>query len=390
MVRPYSSLDRFFLDRFSLVARRLPAAAMLAVAAVAAGSAAATPFDTDDVPVSSKWVAHVDMDACVEASVVKRAIGTALDLKPGAEEKLDWAAKMLGFDPRTAFHSVTAFGERPGKEHATLIVRADVRREYLEKMVAKAKDHQTTTHRGRTLHSWTQKQWKGRGGRQAHGAFHADDTLVFAPDLESLERALDVLDGEAESIDENSPLAGRTKPGTILLVRGEVAGEAAEKPMLRQVEKLRLAIGEYDGKSFLRKRVVMRSEEAAEQAVAVGEGFKALMQLRVDDEVAQAARVVDGYRIARGGTSVTVAWDAEADDVGMLVEKGMRKWAAKMARRGGYGDCGKGGCGKGCGGGKCGKCGEGGRCGKDGCRDRGKGDGNSGKSPQRSWQDEEF
>ncbi|MFM7135539.1 MAG: hypothetical protein ACKO1M_00515 [Planctomycetota bacterium] len=333
---------------------RLVASVALVVAA--ASVASAEPLDLGRVPAKTVWMMHADMDAARESTVVKRMVERAMNKHPQLGTMLGIGAKMMGMDIRKDLHDVTVYGLDTDKKNAVMVVHADANRAMLEKMVDKAPDHKTMQHRDFTLHQWTHKGWKGRGGDTVVGAFFKDDVMVFARSASQVEMALDVLAGEAEAVDGDSPLAGRVRPGSILVGRAVAIDPDTKCPVLKQGRGYRIAMGESDGMSFYRARLEMDSEEAARQAEAVTEGFVALGKLRFGDEE-QVMKLIDGVETTTSGSTCSIAWNAKADDVWTVAEKMAEKMEAKMAahRRqwgGRQSGCGKDGCSE-CEKGKC-------------------------------------
>ena len=152
-----------------------------------------------------------------------------------------------------------------------------------------------TKHGEIDIHSWTQK-YGARRPTPAAGAFYKPDVLVFAASVEGVAAAIDVLDGKSPGItDAKSPLGGRVKPGTSLLVRSIAIPPEAKCAILKQVESFRVALGEHDGKSFYRASLVMKSPEAAAQVKAINDGFKAIASLRFSGD-ADVMKLVDGLK----------------------------------------------------------------------------------------------
>jgi hypothetical protein len=328
--------------------------AALALVAAAASVASAEPLDLGRVPAKAVWMMHADMDAARESTVVKRMVERAMKKHPQLETMLGMGSKMMGMDPRKDLHDVTVYGLDTDKKNAVMVVHADANREFLEKMVAKARDHETTKHRDYTLHQWTHKGWKGRAGETVVGAFFKDDVMVFARSADRVEMALDVLDGKVESVDGDNPLAGRTRPGSILVGRAVAIDPDTKCPVLKQGRGYRVAMGENEGESFYRARLEMDSEEAARQAEAVTEGFVALGKLRFGDEP-QVMKLIDGVETTTSGSTSSIAWNAKADDVWTVAEKIAEKMEVTMVvdgkqwggRKSDCGECEKGGCEKG-------------------------------------------
>lgn len=326
----------------------VPGLVML-LAAVAALPVGAAPVDLASVPADAVWMMHLDMDAARESTVVTRMYDRAKAMHPQLEAMMAMAVGMTGMDPRKDLHDVTVYGRDTDKRNAVMVVRAKANREFLEKMVEKARDHRTMEHGDRTLHSWTHGGRKGKGkGETVVGVFQADDRMVFARSSDAVKEGLDVLDGAKPAYGEG-PLAGRVKPGSILVARAAAVDPDTKCPVLRQGRGFRVAAGEAEGRSFYRAKLEMKSAEAAGQAEDVVDGLAAMIRLRWGDD-ADAMKLLSGLQTEVGGETCTISWDAAADDVWKAVDKAATEWEKRHRRSGGKqcGSCGKDGC-QGCG-----------------------------------------
>ena len=330
----------------------VPCVAVLAWAV----TVSAAPLDLGAVSAKAVWLMHFDMDAMRDATVATRAWERAVKMHPQMEKMMQMGAGMMGMDPRKDLRDVTAYGLDTDKENGVMIVRAKANREMLERMVEKAPGHETMKHRDYTLHRWMHKGWKQRGGsgRPVVGAFHKDDVMVFAATPERVKAALDVLDGEAPAVKEG-PLAGRVRPGSILVGRAAAVDPDTKCPVLKQGRGYRVAMGESDGESFYRARLEMNSAEAAEQAENVTKGLAALGSLKFGGDAA-AMKLVSALKTETSGATCTISWDAPADDVWKVMETAMESWEKKMRERSRWGRSGCSGCGKGECGGDCKDC----------------------------------
>jgi hypothetical protein len=279
-----------------------------------------------------------------------------LKMHPHADGMVDMVARMTGMDPRKDVRDATAYGLDTDKRNGVLIVRAKVNREFLTRMVEKAADHKTMKHGDYTLHAWTHK--RGRHSGPAVGAFYKDDVLVFARTEAAVANALDVLDGRRGPVAGDAPLAGRVRPGSIVVARATAVDPDTRCPVLKQGRAFRVALGEHEGKSFYRARLEMASPAAADDVVDVVKGFTALASLRWGGE-ADAMKLVDGAKTAVDGSTCTISWDAAAEDVWKVVDRAADAWEKRHRDRrhgrnrdGSCAVCGKDGCG-GCGRGEC-------------------------------------
>jgi hypothetical protein len=304
---------------------RVLAVAMAAVLGLAAVGRA-EPLNLQQVAADAKWVMHVDLDALRASVVVQKAYHKCMEMHKDAEKHIDMVSAMIGMDPRKDFHGVTIYGKDTDKKHGVIIVHANVNQDFVMQMVAMAPDHRVDHYGSYELHSWTHKCPKGKS-MTGYGAFYKPNVLVFAACPKILTAALDVLDGKAAGISgSESPLAGRTLPGSIFIARASVIDPKIRCPVLKQAESFRVALGENNGESFYRARWVMKSAESAEQVKAVVQGFKALVLLHGSSD-ALAAKLIGGLQAANEGTVVNVRWSASAEDVWAGVEKAAQEWA---------------------------------------------------------------
>lgn len=305
--------------------------AILAVVSIAS-VVNAEPLDTARVPAKAVWLMHVDMDAARESMVLQKMEARMLKQHPHVEQMMAMGAAMIGMDPRKDLHGVTVYGLDTDKHNAVMIVHAKADRKKLEAMVEKAKDHVTSDYRGFTLHGWTHKGWRPSESKTVVGAFYDDSTMVFARTKEQVEHAIDVLDGKSDRLDDESPLAGRVRPGTILVGRASAVNPDTKCPVLKEGKGFRVAMGEHEGMSFYRARLEMKSTEAAEQVKTVTEGMVALGSLSFGGEP-EAMKLLAGVETATRGDTALISWDANAADVWAVVEKVAEKMEAKMAAR---------------------------------------------------------
>jgi hypothetical protein len=285
----------------------------------------AAPLDLKQVPAEAKWVMHVDVDAFRASVVVDKAYHKCLEMHKDAAKKMDMVAAIIGMDPRKDIHGFTVYGKDTNKEHGVLIVHADVNQNLLLTMVAMAPDHKATTYGAYELHSWTHKHGKKKPCAVT-GVFYKPNIMVFAGCVDGVKAALDVLDGKASGITgHDSPLAGRTLPGTIFLARASAIDPKEKCPVLKQTDSFRVALGEYNGHSFYRARLVMKSTTAVDQLKAISEGFRALVSLAHGSDPL-AMKLISGLKVSGEGTTFNVRWTASADDVWSTIEKAANQW----------------------------------------------------------------
>lgn len=324
--------------------RRPPLPACLVIVMTfSAAALRAAPVDLAAVPADAVWMMHVDMDAARASTVLTRAHERAMKMHPHAATMIEMAVKMTGSDPRKDLAGVTLYGVDTDKRNGVMVIRGAFNRELLTRMVEKAPDHRTMEHGGRTLHAWTQK--RGGGSGTVVGGFFKDDVIVLSRVEAHAKSAIDVLDGGKQPLGEDSALAGRVRPGSIVVARASAVDPDTKCPVLRQGRSFRVAIGEHDGRSFYRARLRMESEAAAGHVASVVKGLSSLVMLRWgDDEPARS--LASASRTTVEGDTCEIAWDASADDVWQVVSKAADAWEKRMRDRRSGGKAGCPACGK--------------------------------------------
>jgi len=280
----------------------------------------AAPLDLKQVPADAKWVVHIDIDAVKATTIVQNAWKMCNEKHPEAAQHMDKAKQMIGMDPRKDLHGVTMYGKQIGKPEGVMIVNVQVDQKLLAEKAEKAPDHKVVKHGDAAIHTWTVKH--GKQQRPAAGAFYKDG-IVFAGSVDEVKAALDLLAGKGASAGTASPLAGPVLPGTTVLVR--VSGIAAanlpvKSPIVKQIEAVRIAMGENNGQSFFRGKATMTNAEVVNQVKTIIEGGKAMASLRVAKDE-QIKKMVDAVKITPEGKTLTVSWSAPASEVWAVAQK---------------------------------------------------------------------
>jgi hypothetical protein len=297
-------------------------APLAALVLMMAAAAQAAPFQSKNVAADSKWVIHVDVDAIRDNYIVKKAFETCPMLKDSGKH-FDMIRDKIGIDLRKDLHGITVYGPDADKKHAVLIVYTAADQKLLLEKAEKATDHKVRKHGDFEIHTWTMKH--GSKSEAAAGAFYKSDAIVFAANAERVAKAIDILDGSTKGITElSSPLGGRPIAGATVIIRAFDLPADDRCPLMKQAKSIRVAMGENNGKSFYRVRLVMKNAESAEQIKTISEGFKAMASLRFSGDT-DMMKLVNGLNVAVREGTINVRWEAPVEDVWTAVEKMAKK-----------------------------------------------------------------
>lgn len=315
--------------------RLLTAAAALALAVLPgwATIAQASPLELKQVSADAKWVAHLDVDALWEMTVVEKGWQKMLETRENAKQRLSDLRDRIGMDITKDIHAVTAYGTEMRPEGAVLIVNAKVDKQRVMELAERAPDHEVDKYRTHEIHTWTTRQ-RGQT-RTVAASFYKPDIVVLAGSTKSLELALDVLAGREPGIFPDSPLSGKVAAGTVAMLR--VAGlSEAELPgrlqMLRQVKSLRFAAGENKSDMFLRAEAEMNDTETAGRAKTMLEGFRAMAEGAIRDNP-DARKMLDALKVTSDGKTLTLEWSASAEEIWKMADEFAERAAERRAMR---------------------------------------------------------
>jgi len=283
------------------------------------------PLEVRQVPAEVKWVAHLDLDAARGTKLAEQINDKLLSQAP-AKLFLFQIRSAVGIDLFEDIQSVTAFGFRFAQEEGVVLVRAEVDRERLIKGLGKLLKHDIDAYGEHELHTWTER--KKLLPQSLTGCFHRPELIVLGRDPDEVRAALDVLDGKSTSLaDGDSPLATESPPGTIFEARASNpvgADDPFVSPVVRQSERIFLALGEHEGELFASARLETKSMEAAERIRSVVEGLRAMAQLQCEsDEDLQ--RLFDMVEVTAREQSVLIDWRGPAEEIIQRIERAYRK-----------------------------------------------------------------
>ncbi len=296
-----------------------------------AATLSAAPVDFAQVAADAGWLAHLDVDGLRQATLFQKAYQRLVEDQPNVAKQLDALHALLAMDVRRDLHGMTLYGKRLGAAEGVLLVHADLDPKALAAKAQWLPEHKIIAYGAYELHTWADTDRKGPR-RLLAGAFHRSTLVVFAPGVEELKAALDVLDGRSPRLAGDSPLAVAVPPNTALLARAIRLADAElpfKSPLVTQSETISIALGEHEGTWFGEARLTLKSAQTAEQIRAILEALRAMGELQADDDT-EVKTLLRRFRVQPDDRTVIVEFRAPVEAVWSLVE---REWNKNKARR---------------------------------------------------------
>lgn len=286
-------------------------------------SAQAAPLKFEQVSADAKWVAHLDMDALRDSTMVQKAWKILMD-KHG--DKVEVGKAMIqahiGLDPTKDVHGVTVYGPVLGKPDGVLVANADMDRAKLIEQVAKAPEHKVQPFRSYEIHTWLDAKKPGK--EPVAGAFFNDKTLVLGANADMVQKALSVLDGSAASAAaQKSALASAEPPkGSVFAAAAIGIAEAnlsVKSPIVKHCKHLKVCLGENDGQLFAAAELNTDDRETAALMKDALVGLRAMALLHSADKP-EVVSLINKLQGKFDDNTINVNFRIPAEDAWKAVE----------------------------------------------------------------------
>jgi len=278
----------------------------------------AGPLLKNQVSSTANWVVHADYER-FNSSQIGQLIRKELAAQ-GIEEKLVNFANIFSFHPLNDVRDVTIYGNGKDRQKAVVLIDGNFNREKLEALVRTNPQHQEIQYGDILIHGWMHEEKQKDGTTNSFmmfGCLYQDKIVVMSSGQETIKLALDVLRGSAQSaVDGQFSAATLNAPGAFFQVAandvGDIAGEEPQAAVLKQTNKLGLAIGENEGKFYIDFGLAAKSNEAAQNINKVLEGIIAFGTLSGEQQP-KLAELAKKVKLSYEQNTVTVGVRFESD-----------------------------------------------------------------------------
>jgi hypothetical protein len=293
--------------------------------------AAAESFDPEDVSNDATWFAHADV-----TKLKKTELGTqVLKMLNQNAAQLDALWAVLRFDVRTDLKAITLYatGEKP--EEAVAILKGKFQEQHLITLFKANPTYETSEQGKHVVHSWVDENSKKR----QWGCFVEPTTVAISEHKEAVLTAIDVLDGEVDSLEDSKLYKGVTDDGGAFLTArvnlaeiGEINPEAA---VLKEAKAGHFAISEADGSLDMRMVLVGKNVESAALIRDTANGMLAMAMLNREKNP-QLAKVASSFKVALTDNDVSVKMKFSTLELMEMAQKmrGGRRGGAAGADKG--------------------------------------------------------
>jgi len=296
----------------------------------------AGPLLRNQVSSTANWVVHADYER-FNSSPIGQLIRKEL-VAQGIEEKLVNFANIFSFHPLNDVRDITLYGNGKDRQKAVVLIDGNFNREKLEALVRTNPQHQEIQYGDILIHGWMHEEKQKDGTTNSFmmfGCLYQDKIVVMSSGQETIKLALDVLRGSANSAaDGQFKAATLNAPGAFFQVAangvGDIAGEEPQAAVLKQTDKLGLAIGENEGKFYIDLGLIAKGEEAAQSINKVLEGIIAFATLSGEQQP-KLAELAQKVKLSCAQNTVGVRFESDPQSVFQFLKE---QWEKKKQAAG--------------------------------------------------------
>jgi hypothetical protein len=282
----------------------------------------AGPLDLDEVSAKAKWAAHLDLEGLF-SSRIGGLFKDALE-EEGAMAKIDAFGTIFEFNILEDLHSITAYGTSFEKEEAVGIFKGRFDEKKILALMGIEGTCRDFKHRGHTIHEW----------KDSHERFYINfldsDGVMVSNSEELMKEAVEVLDGEQDSLDDRDGLKGlRSLPRHAFLAAAAQdfsklagCGDEPQAAMLKKAQEVRVVIGESEGMNYLDVTLATKDRETSQQVHDIVKGLIALGTIFSQDEP-ELAWLVEHAEVERDGRLVSIREAVPSDKLMKMLKDSM-------------------------------------------------------------------
>ena len=286
---------------------------------VAAGQAAK--IDKANISKDTKFVVHLDLDA-FRASKIGITLLEKIREDEG-REKLDALVEIIGFDPLTAIHGATMFGNGE-EDNGILVVKHKADNTKLLAFMKLDEHYRKTEHGKHEIHGAGDRG----DGKRGYVSFVNATTAVLAASRELAAEGIDLVNGKGAAKQIPSSLVSADKKAkNVFLVayaNGEDLKEHIDNETVNQMAKrVAFVMGESDEKFILSMSVDALDADAAENMETMVNGLIGFAKLS-QDENPEVKDILKGLKVTRNEANVSVHFSVGVDKLFELIDPALK------------------------------------------------------------------
>ena len=290
----------------------------------------AGPLVKSRVSSTANWVVHADYERFFSSQVgglIRKELASQ-----GIDEKLANFAQIFSFNPLYDVCDVTIYGNGRDQTKAAVLIDGRFDKEKLESIVRMNPQHQEVQHGDVVIHGWLHEEKKGSEVVKSfmmYGCVYQNKMVIMSAGPDTVKHAIDVMKGTAQrATDSQFGVAALTAKGAFFQAAAtcvsDIAGDEQQAAVLKQTDKLGLAIGENAGKFYIDLGLVTKNEETSQAVNKVLEGVIAFATLSGEQQP-KLAELAQKVKLSCAQNTVAVHFESDPESVFQFLKEQWEK-----------------------------------------------------------------
>ena len=291
--------------------------------AMSVAAVQAAKIDKANISNDAKFVVHLDLDA-FRASKIGITLLEKIRKDEGGE-KLNALAELIGFDPLSAIHGATMFGNGE-EDNGILVVKHKADNTKLLAFMKLDEYYRKTEHGKHEIHGAGDRG----DGKRGYVSFVNATTAVLAASRELAAKGIDLVNGKGAAVKQipTSLVSADKKAKNAFLVayaNVEDLKEHIDNETVNQMAKrVAFVMGESDEKFILSISVDALDADAAENMENMVNGLIGFARLN-QDENPEVKDILKGLKVTRNEATVSIRFSIGVDKLFELIDPALKE-----------------------------------------------------------------
>jgi len=291
--------------------------------AMSVAAVQAAKIDKANISNDAKFVVHLDLDA-FRASKIGITLLEKIRKDEGGE-KLNALAELIGFDPLSAIHGATMFGNGE-EDNGILVVKHKADNTKLLAFMKLDEHYRKTEHGKHEIHGAGDRG----DGKRGYVSFVNATTAVLAASRELAAEGIDLVNGKGAAVKQiptSLVSAGKKAKNTFLVAYANVEDlkDYIDNESVNQMAKrAALSLGELDEKLILSISVDALDADAAENMENMVNGLIGFARLS-QDENPEVKDILKGLKVTRNEATVSIRFSIGVDKLFELIDPALKE-----------------------------------------------------------------
>ena len=271
----------------------------------------AAPVNPAEIPGDTKWLLHFDVEKARNWKLMQKW-QKQMESKTWYQDKIEKMIDDYGWNPAEDLEGISMYDSEYARHNGVLALH--VRNIDIKKIVSRFKkmhpDAETETYRNRFISTWTDSS-PYQGEHSVSGCLVSDSLMLIANDPQKIRSTIDVLDGEADALEETATLLESFNQEALLACRAiDVPDEYQAHtrcPVLQRCRAATMFFSVNDDAMQLKYDLEANNEELASKMKGAVTGMRAMMGMQVrKNELGK--KMLEAMKITREGNHLLVEW----------------------------------------------------------------------------------